>query len=865
MAIFNRGARLHLLAAVAIGAMAIATPALAQEQPKQEYNLEAQDLGQALVAVSRQSGREINFPSAAVRGKRAPRLRGFFTPDDAVRALLADSGLVADFSDDAVIVRGRDAPSSEVASHSAETPDIVVTGSRIRGGQSASPVIVGTRERIEEQGLTDLGSFARTLPQSFSGGQNPGVAGGGAQGANNNVNASSTLNLRGLGPDATLTLLNGHRVAYDALAQGVDISAVPLAAVERVEIVPDGASALYGSDAVGGVANIILRRDLKGLITTARFGASTDGGNEQQEYSAVGGTLWATGGVMLAGDYSSSTAITARERSYTRTLDNTATLLPSQKQYSFVLAGHQQVSQSLEFALDAQFNSRDARYDNPFFNTSGVTLNGLRANPKVTSYSVTPSLRFALPGHWRLELSGTHGDSRSDLHSRRYLGGAETAIRLIYDNRLDAAEVSAEGPLFGLPAGDVRLATGGGYRSNGLDLDTRTTPSGGATVTTEHFSASRDIFFGYGELSVPIIGRANRMSLVERLTLTGALRYEDNRDIGSVATPKVGIIYEPHPDITIKASWGKSFKAPTLYQQNQARQGVLLPGSIFQNNPSGLPVLYFAGGGTPLKPERATTWTVTLAARPSFVPGLSIEASYFNVQYRGRVAAPITGTLGALGNPNYTSLIIRNPTAQQVNDAIAGLPQGLSNQSGSVFNPGAVAAIIDGSDRNVARQSARGVDVAAVYRTDIGVDHLSLTASASYLESDRQLYPGQPVVALAGTIFDPPHWRGKAGATWERSNISLSTFVNYLGGTTDDRTLVVGHVGSFTSVDAVARVRSTATAGMFKGVEITLSAINLLNEKPDIIPNADPAAPTYDSSNYPAVGRFVSLSLRKAW
>src|SRR3546814_6056254 len=83
--------------------------------------------------------------------------------------------------------------------------------------------------------------------------------------------------LRGLGPDATLTLINGHRVAYDGAIQGVDISAIPLAALDRIEIVADGSSALYGSDAVAGVANVLLRKDYQGLWTSARIAGTKIG------------------------------------------------------------------------------------------------------------------------------------------------------------------------------------------------------------------------------------------------------------------------------------------------------------------------------------------------------------------------------------------------------------------------------------------------------------------------------------------------------------------------------------------------------------------------------------------------------------
>src|SRR3546814_14811571 len=112
-----------------------------------------------------------------------------------------------------------------------------------------------------------------------------GLGGGGAEGGKENGGASSGLTLRGLGPDATLTLINGHRVAYDGAIQGVDISAIPLAALDRIEIVADGSSALYGSDAVAGVANVLLRKDYQGLWTSARIAGTTDGGDFQQEYN----------------------------------------------------------------------------------------------------------------------------------------------------------------------------------------------------------------------------------------------------------------------------------------------------------------------------------------------------------------------------------------------------------------------------------------------------------------------------------------------------------------------------------------------------------------------------------------------------
>src|SRR5690606_8001658 len=111
----------------------------------------------------------------------------------------------------------------------------------------------------------------------------PGIAAG--SGSNNqNITGGSALNLRGLGVDATLTLLNGRRLSYGGFAQAVDLSIIPVAAVSRIEILTDGASALYGTDAVAGVANVILNRDFEGVNAATRYGFATDGGGNERQF-----------------------------------------------------------------------------------------------------------------------------------------------------------------------------------------------------------------------------------------------------------------------------------------------------------------------------------------------------------------------------------------------------------------------------------------------------------------------------------------------------------------------------------------------------------------------------------------------------
>src|SRR3546814_13259997 len=101
---------------------------------------------------------------------------------------------------------------------------MTVTGTRIRGGSTPSPVITIDAEDIREEGFTDLGEVIRSLPQNFDGGQNPGAVNTSSSlgsGANGNTTGGSGLHLRGLGPDASLTLLHGRTMASDRRAQSV--------------------------------------------------------------------------------------------------------------------------------------------------------------------------------------------------------------------------------------------------------------------------------------------------------------------------------------------------------------------------------------------------------------------------------------------------------------------------------------------------------------------------------------------------------------------------------------------------------------------------------------------------------------------
>jgi iron complex outermembrane recepter protein len=174
-----------------------------------------------------------------------------------------------------------------------EAQRIEITGSSIKRIQTegALPVQVIRRADIERQGITSAEQLVATISANGSGADNLASNVGiqlGTTDRNNNGNSSA--NLRGLGANSTLVLLNGRRVmAHGAKGNAADLNFIPLAAIDRVEVLKDGASAIYGTDAIGGVINFILRKDFKGLEVTGFVDVPTDGGGEIMRASVVGG------------------------------------------------------------------------------------------------------------------------------------------------------------------------------------------------------------------------------------------------------------------------------------------------------------------------------------------------------------------------------------------------------------------------------------------------------------------------------------------------------------------------------------------------------------------------------------------------
>ncbi|MET0272954.1 MAG: TonB-dependent receptor, partial [Phenylobacterium sp.] len=280
-----------LACGAAVLALSVASAAFAQQRT---FNLPANEAVKAIPEFARQAGLQIVAPADELKGVRTPAIRGQQDARTALKTLLAGTGLVVVADQGSVITlrrAGSAGPQASGAQAVAPEPSVVeavvVTGTNIQGVAPAGQKLVAIdRREIDRSGYGNAQELLRSLPQNFGGvaTESSFASVGGHQGDSVATARQSAINLRGLGAESTLILVDGRRMVA-AGGKGViaDVSTIPLSAVERIEILPDGASALYGSDAVGGVVNFILKRNFEGAETRLRYGGVTSGGQREAQ------------------------------------------------------------------------------------------------------------------------------------------------------------------------------------------------------------------------------------------------------------------------------------------------------------------------------------------------------------------------------------------------------------------------------------------------------------------------------------------------------------------------------------------------------------------------------------------------------
>lgn len=1030
MLLSNRRALLAWASPIAFAALA--EPTMAAERPVQ-VEIAAGPLDTALMALATQAGLKIMFASDLVAGRQAPAVSGRLLPSAALGRLLDGAAIDVRQAAPGVLVlhprRAGPAPTRGLSSHrpaagldldpaaladtlpsqaaindeqprdpagpaSDTDPTMVseiVVGSHIRGVRDgASPVVVLGREDIDRAGHASVADALSTMPQAFGGAASEDSASTGADPNGTNLTRGTGVNLRGLGVDATLVLVEGRRLAGAGYkGDFADVSSIPMAAVERVDVLLDGASAVYGSDAVGGVVNIVLRKTLDGAETYLRGGLATQGDYRSHQFSQALGKTWGGGHVLLAYEYAAHDALAGLDRPFTGNADlrglggsdrrrdtysqpgnilrlnaagaltpafaipagqdGTALrpgdflagtfnrenqraaywVLPRQSRHSLVAALAQDLGERISLSADARFSRRSfethgsapvvnlvVNRSNPYFvSPTGAAserigysflneLGGGVVEGRAESLAASLGAQVRLGRAWAANLYGAYAQELGDSRSRNILNstflaeatgtgvdsprtrfsaprdgyfnpfiGAGANPRAVLDfigsgrdhinsrGEVSSLNLQLDGPLLALPGGPLRLAIGGQLRREALRTGGDVFTSGYAPVSRARRHTQREVASVFAELNAPLVGPDNARRGVERLAVSLAARIERYNDVGSTSNPKVGVIWSPLKDLVLKASYGTSFRAPSLPEL--ATPYAISP-TVLPYNGGQTPVLLLSGGNPELEPETARSWSAGAELSPARWPGLRLSASLFDIRFRNRIAQPVLESVDlSLTSPEFAPF--RTFVSPATNAADRARVLALVNDPRAVqtglYDIDSYGAIVEGRDVNTGSLRVRGLDLTAGYETLVLGEPLSLNGSLSWLMGyERKVTPTARATALAGMAGYPADLRGRIWATWARGPLAATAGINHVGDSHDE---TGRRIAPWTTIDLQLRLEAPRTTRSDRGLTVTLNVQNLLDTDPPFYDS--PLAIGYDPANAEPLGRMISLQLTKSW
>lgn len=901
----NRHCRSAALAGVAWFALA---GAMANAQPAEvSFNIEADDLGDALNEFAIQSGQEIIFVETETAGKTAPPIDGAYTPDEALVALLDGSGLDSRTNELGTILVGtvaapktppakkarRDVPfrlaqmnqdadrqaaaagRPALSENDQEEDDesvaggrdtIIVTGTSIRGViPKSSPLDIYDRDDFERLGISNVEELLSAIPQNIN--STTSLSANTVTRVPNarNINAPD---LRGLGAGATLSLINGRRLPLANVGRAADVSLVPLGAVERVEVLTDGASSIYGADAVGGVVNFVLRDDYEGALTSANFAVRGEGGYVSSQLDQTLGASWDGGGVVASLSARSSSPFNAADVDF-NDLDET-TLAPLDQRYSAFVSAHQDITDRIELFADALVSDRNTKSmasDTP--GTDYVTHGDTQQVVGTLGFQadILKDIRF--------ELVGTYGSNKDTLQIAQSTnsGFSEFASKQVFDS-LDITG-KLDGTLLRFANRDFLFALGGGYLKQDMSL--------------ARMNLDRDTTYAFGELLIPVIGDGQALPLVQALEVNLSGRYTDTSDFGESFDPKVGVFWRLNDDFSLRTTWGEAFRAPELPQLVDAPQGyAILPvtsaaGEFPDPFSPDRSTVYFVAGeymNPDLDPETSTAFTAGFDYQSSYFEGFSLSGTYFHIDYTDRIALAPQEQEIAADPEGYAELISPKVNDQEILDFLSD-SLGVFDYRDMTYTPApdaeAIAAdvtyVIRNGLRNIASQETSGMDLSAEYRGAVGETDFDVGLNATFIfKNDQQATAGSPVVARADTITYPVDLRGRAYAGVTRNGWSGRLILNYVDSYKNTSVSPVEKIDSWTTLDLVASYSfSTEGGGVLEGTRLGFNVQNLFNEDPPFVRSFDDrfavtlAGTNYDASNHDPFGRVFRVSLTKEW
>jgi len=635
-----------------------------------------------------------------------------------------------------------------------------------------------------------------------------------------------------------------------------------------VEILTDGASAIYGSDAVGGVVNFILRNDFEGVETRVRAGAA-DGVDELRVSQSLGSS-WDSGNVVMALEYYDRDLLRASDRDFVPANALVGSLAPEDENYSAIITGRQELTGSLAVFVDALYSKRDS------FNAGGRINFGENTFTENPQYQATVGVDWNVAGDWQLEISGSYADNKLEQTQNNVVANAQNPF--LFDSRfkIEAGELKVDGTLFGLPGGNVRAALGGAYRSESYEeLSKR--PNG---VVNFSGDADQSVKSAFAEVYVPIFGESNAVEGIRRLELSLAGRYDDYSTSGSSLDPQAGLMWEPVTGFRLRGRYGTSYKAPSLVDYNLATNAAIagfvpLPGRGLTH------LLQVTGTDVAgLSPQESESSSFGFDYTPQAAQGLTMSLNYYKIRYSGFITTPGTPAV-LVGNPAvYGDLLFNDPSVDLVNQFIAIGRLGIQGfralnpnfTPNTNFDPATIDIIVDARRRNLSSISSSGIDLATQYDWKVGANSFLVGISGTYaLERELQVTRLADEADTVGTIFNVPNWRARASMSWQRGGWGANLFVNHTDSSQDTRVTTapgLRDIDAYTTVDVrvAYNFSNRFNSGFLKGFMVALSATNALDEDPPsvaVTPNS--FDPGFDPTNASPLGRLIALEFSKTW
>jgi len=583
------------------------------------------------------------------------------------------------------------AQATEDSDTSARLDTVIVTGTRAQertASASLSPIDVITGESLRSSGSSELATVLAKLIPSINF-PRPSLVDG--------AELTRPAQLRGLSPDQVLVLVNGkrrHTSAFVNLGGAVgrgsapaDLNAIPLSAIDHIEVLRDGASARYGSDAIAGVINIILKSADHGGSISTKYGQYKKGDGIQRQVAGNSGfALGDNGFVSLSGegannDYTDRAGKDFRPASVGSTTYGQHVFRqgePETEEGKFQFNSAYSFNDAAELYGFGGYSKRRGETA-AFYRASNASNNNRVLHPNgylplingtLQDTSLVLGLRGELLDNWHYDLSANYGKNTYELRTKTINTslGLDTPHAfdngtLTNDQRQLSLDLSREFSLGWLPY-PVSVAFGTEYLHQGYQIEAgqpesyyQTGSSGlGGFRDSDAGSSSRHNFAQYLDLET---------HFTDKLAVSAAVRHEDYSDFGSNVSGSLSARYDFTPRVALRGSVSTGFRAPSLAQQNFTFTSSQLIGNTIQESGTFAADSQVARllGAEDLKAEKSRNYSLGLVLEP--LDNLTVTADLYHIDIRDRVSLSSNLVLNntaidylkanGVGNINYTS------------------------------------------------------------------------------------------------------------------------------------------------------------------------------------------------------------------